>query len=465
MKLYAALAFALLLAGCMVGPNYHRPAITAPPAYRGPDSTSTDPANPESIGDAKWWTVFQDPELQKLVRTGLEKNFDLRIAATRILEAQSQVTITRANQFPNIGGIVGPTGERTPVIASGAPSYSFSVMEVALSASWNIDFWGKYRRATEAARATLLQTEWARRAVTATLVANVASAYFQLRELDLQLEISRRTLATRQDSLKLTQTLSDAGSTSLIDVRQAEQLVETASSVIPDLERQIQQDENQINILLGQNPGPIVPRGLALTDQPIPVDVPSGIPSRLLERRPDIREAEQQLIAANAQIGVARANLFPQISLTGLGGVESTSLTTLFRGPSGAWSYAAQAAQPIFNAGSLRAGVRLAESQQQEALLGYEQTIQKAFGDVSNALIGYKKIRDGRVHLELLVTAAKSAADLSRLRYQGGATSYLEVLTSDTNAFSAELNLASARLAERISLVQIYSSLGGGWEQ
>jgi multidrug efflux system outer membrane protein len=254
-----------------------------------------------------------------------------------------------------------------------------------------------------------------------------------------------------------------------VDVLQAEQLVETASAVIPDTERQIQQDENQIGILLGRNPGPgldsVVPRGLALTDQPLSSEVPPGIPSRLLERRPDIREAEQNLIAANANIGVARAAFFPDVSLTALAGVESTSLTTLFRGPSRTWTWTAQATEPIFDAGKIRSNFRLAQQKQQEALLTYKQAIQKAFGDVSDALIAYRKYREEREHQERLVTSAKGAADLSRLRYQGGAASYLEVLTNDTNAFSAELNLAAIRLGENAALVQIYESLGGGWEQ
>jgi len=465
---YAA-ALAVTLTGCTVGPNYQRPKIDSPAAFRGPDSTAAGSPDVASLGDAKWWTIFQDPELQKLIRAALDQSYDLRIAATRVLEARSQVTITRANQFPSLSGGPLVTGERTPVISGGFPSFSYAAIEAALSVSWDIDFWGKYRRATEAARANLLANDWAQKAVMSSLTANVATAYFQLRELDLQLDISKRTLAARQDSLKLTQMLADGGAASLVDVRQAEQLVETASAAIPDLERQIQQDENQISILLGRNPGPesasVVPRALALADQPLPVEVPPGIPSRLLERRPDIRQAEQTLIAANANIGVARAAFFPDVSLTALAGLESTSLTTLFRGPARTWTWTGQAAEPIFNAGKIRANFRLAQQQQQEALLMYQQTIQKAFGDVSNALIAYQKYREELEHQQRLVTAANSAADLSRLRYQGGAASYLEVLTNDTNAFSAELNLAAVRLGENAALVQIYSSLGGGWEQ
>jgi len=463
-----ALAVAVIsLAGCTVGPNYQRPKVDTPAAFRGPDSTPAA-AGAESLGDAKWFTVFRDPELRKLIRTALDRNYDLQIAATRVLEARSQVTIVRASQFPVVNGQALVTGERTPVISGGFPSFSYAAIEAALSVSWDADFWGKYRRATQAARASLMASDWARKAVTASLVANVATAYFQLCELDLQLEISKRTLAAREDSLKLTTTLVDGGAASLIDQRQAEQLVETASASIPDLERQIQQDENQIGILLGENigenPAPL-PRGLALTDQPLPAEVPPGIPSRLLARRPDILEAEQNLIAANANIGVARAAFFPDISLTALAGVESTSLTTLFRGPSRTWTWTGQATQPIFEAGKIRANLRLAQQQRQEMLLTYRQTIQTAFSEVSNALIAYRKYRETREHQERLVTAAESAADLSRLRYQGGAASYLEVLTNDTNAFAAELNLAAARLGENTAFVQIYNSLGGGWDQ
>lgn len=416
------------------------------------------------MGDAEWWTIFQDPELQKLIRAALDRSYDVRIAAARVMEARSQVTITRSSQFPAVNGGPLATGERTPVIAGGFPSFSYAAIEAALSVSWDIDFWGKYRRETEAARANLLGADWARKAVISSLVANVATAYFQLRELDLQLDISKRTLAARQDSLKLTQTLADGGAVSLVDVRQTEQLVETASAAIPDLERQVAQEENQIEILLGENPGPVT-RGLPLTEQPLPAEVPAGIPSRLLERRPDIREAEQRLIAANANIGAARAAFFPDVSLTALAGVESASLTTLFRGPARTWTWTAQATEPIFDAGKIRANYRLAQQEQNEALLSYEQTIQKAFGDVSNALIAYRKYREELEHQERLVTAARSATDLSRIRYQGGAASYLEVLTNDTNAFSAELNLAAVRLGENVALVQIYNSLGGGWEQ
>jgi multidrug efflux system outer membrane protein len=292
----------------------------------------------------------------------------------------------------------------------------------------------------------------------------VAAAYFQLRAFDLALDIARQTLASRQESLKLTETLENGGAVSLEDVRQAQQLVETTAAIIPDTEREIGQQENAISILLGKNPADI-PRGRKLTEEAVPPDVPVGLPSALLERRPDIRQAEQQLIAANAQIGVAKAQLFPQISLTGSGGFESIGLHNLLALSAGVWTFSATAVQPIFEGGRLRGNVRLAEAQQQQMVLSYKQTIQQAFGDVSNALIAYQKYHEYREHQEALAHYAEDAANLSDVRYKGGVTSYLEVLTNQTNYFSAELTLVEAQLSERLSLVQLYSALGGGWQQ
>ncbi len=462
--LFSLLSTIALLTSCTVGPNYKRPVVTVPPVYRGDTQTTTASPTVNSLGDEKWSAVFQDSVLQELIRTGLKQNFDVRIAATRILQAQEQVIITRSNQFPTVG--FGPviSGVRQPAISSTFSGYSYLGDELALSASWNPDFWGRYRRATEAARANLRATEWGRQAVLQTLVANLATAYFQLREYDLELQIAQRTLASREQSLKLTQTLEQGGATSLADVRQAEQLVEEAAELIPDTERAIQQEENQISILIGENPRAIE-RGRALTEQPLPETIPAGLPSRLLERRPDIQQVEQQLVAANAQIGVARAQLFPQISLTGTAGLESIGLGNLFTWPSRAWNWTGQASQPIFNAGALRANVRLSEAQQQQVLLSYQQTLQQAFREVSDSLIAYGKLRQFRLHQEALTSAARGASDLAHMRYQGGVTSYLEVLTNETALFSAELNLARARLNERLSLVQVYNALGGGWEQ
>jgi multidrug efflux system outer membrane protein len=457
------LSLALVLAACTVGPRYQRPIVEVPQAYRGPENQPAQPQS-ESLGDAKWWTVFQDPQLQDLIRVALQQNFDVRIAATRVLQAQAQLGITRADQFPSVNGGASYTAQRLAKTSSVLPAFETNTGELDLSVLWNLDFWGKYRKATEAARASLLGSEWGRRAVRDSVISNVATAYFQLRALDLQLVISKDTLASRQDSLRLTQVLARNGSASDLDVRQAEQLVYTASETIPDLERQIQQQENLISILLGRNPGSIA-RGRQITEQPNPFSVPPGLPSALLERRPDIRGAEENLIAANAEIGVARAAYFPSISLTGTAGFQSDALTRLFTAPAGLWTAGPSLTQPIFEGGRLRSNVRLTEAQQQQELLTYESTIQEAFREVSDSLIAYQKDREFREQQGLLTTAAQGAARLSDIRYRGGTASYLEVLTNDTNYFSAELNLVQAQLNERLALVQLYQALGGGWQE
>jgi len=472
-KSIALIILMLFTWGCTVGPNYHRPKVDVPSAYRGappqeasqpPQSRSqqgSHPAEP-SFGDQKWWEVFQDPQLQDLIRTALKQNYDLRIAAARILEAQALVGITRADQLPTINAGAASVGERSPR-QKFLPEYETNAHSVGASMAWDLDFWGKYRRASEAARAELVATEWGRRAVTNALVSDVAAAYFQLRTYDLQLEISRQTLASRQESLQLTRTLANGGAGTMLDVRQAEQLVAVAAEDIPALEGRVQQQENLISTLLGNNPGPIA-RGKKLTEQPLLPQVPPGIPSRLLERRPDIRAAEAQLMAANARIGVAKAAYFPQITLTATSGFQSSALSNLFTGPAGFWNVGGSLAQPIFAGGRIRSGVRLAEARQQELVLTYQQTIQQAFRGVSDALIVYQKSREFREHQEELVLAAQDAARLSEVRYRGGAAGYLEVLTNETNSFNAELGLAQAQLDELFSLVEIYRNLGGGWE-
>lgn len=459
----------LWLAGCTVGPKYKRPVVATPEVYRGATDQqagnnavqSTDKS--ASLSDEKWWEVFQDKELQELIRTALAQNYDVRIAATHILEAQAQLGIVRADQYPSVA-VGGSIANQQSAASGPIPSFEQTQGQVNVSASWQLDFWGRYRRATEAARANLLASEWARRQVITTLVANVASAYFQLREFDLELEISRRTVGSRTGSLQLTKTLQEHGANSMLDVRQAEQLVYTASEQVPDLERRIAQQEDALSILLGNNPGDI-PRGLKLTEQPHAPEVPAGLPSALLERRPDIRQAEEQLIAANAEIGVARAAFFPQISLTGSAGYQSSALTNLFTGPSGFWSMAGGLTQPIFQGGRIRSNYRLTQAQEQEAVLFYQKTIQGAFRDVSDALIGYRKNREFREQQDLLTQAAQDAARLSEIRYRAGESSYIEVLTNETNYFTAELGLAQAQGNELIALVQLYQALGGGWQE
>jgi outer membrane protein, multidrug efflux system len=458
---------ALLLAGCAVGPNYKRPAVVTPQTYRGApagtEATASSGGAAASFGAEKWWDVFQDAQLQSLIRTALQQNYDVRIAASRILQAQAQLGITRSNELPSAAAIAIGNGSRNAK-SKFFNEYDDSYTELGLGFQWNLDFWGKYRRATEAARDQLLANEWARKAVIDSLVANVASAYFTLRELDLQIDISRRTLASDQDSLRLTQLLVDHGRTSLLDVRQAEQLVFNASGEITNIEKQIEQQENLISILLGENPGGVA-RGMELTAQPHPPGVPAGLPSSLLDRRPDIRESEAQLMSMNAQIGVAKAAYFPAITLTGVGGVQSIALSQLFTGPAGLWSFTGQLTQPLYAGGSLRGGVKLAEAQREQAALTYQQTIQQAFREVSNALIAYAKDQEFRKQQELLTRSAEDASRLSDLRYRGGASSYLEVIDADTRYYSSELTLAQAQLNEMLDYVELYRALGGGWQQ
>jgi outer membrane protein, multidrug efflux system len=456
-----AIAF-LLLTGCAVGPKYKRPPVTLPDTYRGlaPDA---GPQSAVSFGDEKWWTVFQDSQLQELIREALYQNYDVRIAAARVVQAQAILGITRADQFPTITGGASSSNERLPATRVTSPIET-SPSQVNLSLFWEVDFWGKFRRATEAARASLLATEWGQKAVMSSLVSNVAFAYFQLLELDLEMQISRRTLDSRKESLRLVEVRAKGGATSLLDVRQSELLVYTAAATIPDLERRIEQQENLLSILLGRNPAP-VGRGKPLIENPLLPVVPAGLPSSLLERRPDIQSSEQQLVAANARIGVAKAAYFPQITLTAVGGYQSPALTDLFTGPAGFWSFGAQLLQPIFTGGRIRSNVRLTEAQQQEAVLVYQQSIQQAFREVSDSLVAYRKNQEFRTQQELLTNSAQDATRLSDMRYRGGVTSYLEVLDSDTRYFDAQLGLAQAQLNERLALVQLYNALGGGWQQ
>ena len=393
----------------------------------------------------------------------MQQNYDVRIAADRILEAQAQLTITSSYELPTITAGTGIIGERIERMPSSNP-YELGAYSFTGTVTWDLDFWGKYRRMIEASRANLLASHWARQAVITSLIADVSSAYFQLRELDMELEISKRTLASQQDSLGLIKHLADHGSASMLDVRQAEQLVYTAAKSVPDLERRIEQQENLISILLGNNPGS-VERGRVLTQQPHAPVVPAGLPSSLLERRPDIQQAEQQLVAYNAQIGVAQGAYFPDISLTATGGYQSAALSKLFSGPSGLWDIVGTLTQPIFTAGRIRAGVKFAKAQQQEALHFYRKTIQQAFREVSDALVAYRKNQEFRTQQEMLTQSAKDAARLSELRYKGGTSSYLEVLDSNTRYYSAQLELAQAQRNELQALVVLYKALGGGWEK
>lgn len=452
-----------LVAGCTVGPKYKRPAYPAPPVFRGADDAAVSSDAKTSLGDEQWTQVFREPEMQALIRTALTNNYDVRIAARRVAEQRAQVQITRSQQFPQI--TAGGTGLGATIPTSVGSNIGSPVVfgSFNLGATWTPDFWGLYRRQTEEARAQLLAQVWAQRAVRLSLVQQVATAYIQLRALDQELDITKQTLKVRQDSVALTETLERGGATPLSDVRQAEQLLYTATSELPQLEQQIQEQENALNLLLGANPGPIAHTD-PMTLSPPPQDLPAGIPSQLLERRPDIQQAEQTLVAANAQIGVARAQFFPQLSLNASGGFGGDEFSNLFD-PSGKTIYGiGTLTQPLFLGGKLRGQLNLARETQQEMVLTYQKTIAGAFRDVSNALVALNKQRQYREQQEKLVFAAQDATRLARLRYQGGATAYLEVLTTDSTLYSAQLNLITAQQGEALSLVQLYSALGGGWQ-
>ncbi len=464
--LLVAAAVGVWLCGCAMGPDYKRPPVPAPPAFRGQEPDTSAPADGKSFGDLRWWEVFQDPELQGLIRTSLVNNYDVRIAAARILEARAQVGITRADQLPQVSA--GFSAGRSRLSANGFPPAPAKLREednfkLSGSLSYEVDLWGRLRRASEAARAQLLASEEARATVLSTLVSDVATAYFRLRELDLELEIATRTLASRQASLRLVRLRRDRGVASALDVRQAEVLVNTAAAAIPDTQRQIEQTENQIRLLLGEGPGEI-PRGRALTEQALTVAVPPGLPSTLLERRPDIRQAEALLVAANANIGAAKALFFPQITLTASDGLQSAALSRLFEGPSGFWAFAGQLLQPVFQGGRIWFNFQASKARQQQAVVVYEQVIQTAFREVSDALVAYRRTREFRAEQEALTASLIEYSRLSTLRYRGGVASYLEVLDAERQLFAAELDLARARRGELLAVVQLYKALGGGWQ-
>jgi len=451
-----------LVAGCRVGPNYHRPVVPSPTAFRDLSENAQLQAQASSYADLPWWQVFQDPQLQELIRTALKQNYDLQIATERINSARAQVAVTRSNLFPQVQGNGNFAGGK-----EGTFQTKFNFLTLTADAAFQLDFFGKLRRATEASRAQLLATEDARQTVILTLVSDVASAYFALLQLDLQLQITRNTVAAQEASVKLTHLRIEHGVATKLDVLQAQQVLDAANAQIPDLERQIAQEENAISILLGNYPQ-AVPRGRSLVEQPLPPEVPPGLPSSLIERRPDIREAEQIMVAANAEVGVAKAQFFPQISLTGSGGGafgRSSAFSGLMSSQTGTWSYGAQVSQPIFTGGALRGNLQLAKSQHQQALIAYQQTIQRAFGDVSDAIIAYQKFHQVRVRQEDSVADLQESVRLSNMRYKGGTTTYLEVLDGQRSLFSAELTLAQARGTEYQSLVQLYRALGGGWKQ
>jgi multidrug efflux system outer membrane protein len=456
-----------VLSGCMVGPDYQRPVLPSPAVFRGTADPAAPP-DPTSLGDLQWFEVFKDDQLQALIRAALVANYDLRDAVARVNEARANLGITRSEQFPNIVASADITTLRasrnglTPIPAGAGRERTVGSVLLNLL-SFEVDVWGRLRRATEAARAEVLAAEDTRQAVLTTLVSDVATAYFALLELDRELEIAQRTLAVRQQSLRLIEVRQQGGVANLLEVRQAEQLVYSAAQVIPDTERLIEQTENQLRLLLGQPPGDM-PRGQPLTAQAHPPTVPSGLPSALLERRPDLRAAEQTLIAANANIGVAKAAYFPTISLTGLLGYESNQLSSLFKGASSTWQFVPQVTQPIFTAGRITSQVRLAEAQQQRALIQYEKAIQTAFREVSDALVQYRRVKEIRTQQALLVTTLQDRSQLAYMRYRGGVDTLLNALDADRDLFNAELSLTQTGRNELLALVQLYKALGGGWQ-
>ncbi|HEY4359552.1 MAG TPA: efflux transporter outer membrane subunit [Bryobacteraceae bacterium] len=466
--LTAILFGAALLSSCTVGPNYARPKVPVPANFRAPEPLPAPQA--ESLADLKWFEIFKDEQLQELTRTALRQNYDLRDAVARVEQARANLGITRSDQFPQASASGQLEFTRLsrdgslPLPASFVSGQNRNWGQGSLNLlSFELDIWGRLRRSTEAARANLLNADENRKAVVTTLVSDVATDYFHLLELDDELQISKSTLDTRRESLRLIQDRQGGGVATLLDLRQGEQLVSTAAQTIPVLQQQIEQTENQINLLLGGNPSSVI-RGRKFIDQEMPPEVPAGMPSSLLERRPDILAAEQALIAANANIGVAKAAYFPQLSISGLLGGQSTQLSSLFNGPHSTWSFIPQVSQPIFTAGRLKSGVKLAEAERDSELIQYEKTIQTAFSEVSDALIAHQRTRESRIEQEKLVTALQDRTRLAYVRYRGGVDTQLNALDADRDLFQAQLSLAQIRLNELLSVVQLYKALGGGWQ-
>lgn len=453
-----AVMFLLSLCACTVGPNYKRPALTVPDQFRGVDLDASSQPTAKSFGELKWFEVFQDQTLESLIREALTNNYDLRIAAARVMQAKAIVGIRRADQLPSVTASGGIQNQRS-AIYPGAPTFD----TIGIQASYIIDFWGQYRRASEAARANLVATEFGQDVVRTTLVTDVASAYFQLRQFDMQLEYSKKTLEGDTEMLKLNTIKFKGGESPQTDVYQAQLLVEQAEAQIISLEQSIQQTENAITVLLGKNPGPIA-RGTNLVDQPHMPEVPTGLPSTLLERRPDVRRSEQLLVSANANVGVARAAFFPQFTLTGVFGAQSTSITSFLQGPATFWAVGGQVLQPIFQGGRIRSNYQLAWAQRDEAELSYKQSVQLAVTDVASSLVGYTQSRKYRMKIEEQTQTYFDTARLANVRFTGGATSFLEVLVTQQQYFTSQLALAQAWNSELQNYVQLYRALGGGWQ-
>ncbi len=458
-RLVTAAAIGALLSGCVMGPDYKRPAVEAPKTFQ------YEPENAAETAETLWWQQFQDPVLDGLIAEALAHNTNIAIAAANVEQAAAVLTQTRSQLFPQVG--YGATGERQktvePAFARLIPNYPnpITAYQALLSASWEIDLWGRIRRQSEAALANVLATDEARRGVILSLVAQVANSYLQLRGLDAQLAVAQQTLGTYAESVKLFTLQFKYGQVSQMNVAQAQSQYESAAAQIPLIESQIAQNQNALAVLIGRDPGPIA-RGKSVYDIVLP-KVPAGVPSELLERRPDLLQAEQQLIAANAQIGAAKALYFPAISLTGAFGGASSDLSNLFKGSSRVWNYAGSVVGPIFTFGAVSGQVAQAEAGQTAALLNYELAIRNAFADVDNALVANQKLQQQLAAQERLVAALKDYSRLARLQYDGGYTGYSTVLQAEQALFPAELNLASIRAQVFASSVNLYKAMGGGW--
>src|SRR5436190_5104143 len=460
---------ALLLDGCAVGPDYKRPALDTPATFRTAASAPKPARSEVSFADVGWWDTFNDPQLRALINEALTNSYDIQIAAARVLQAEASLRITRSQMLPsvNVGGDLSTTrtSEKGPTgVPRGVnPQRDFGDVYASMPA-YELDLWGRIRRATEASRALLLATEDAQRTVRQTLVSQVATAYLQMLELDLELEIARRTYAVRSNSLDMTVSREQGGVAGVQDVYQSRILVFTASAAIADTLKRIEQKENELSILLGRNPGKIERRS-GLTQQKLRAEVPPGLPSSLLERRPDIRGAEQQLVAANADIGQAKAAFYPRVTLTGFYGYQSVALSDLFTSGARAWQFGPAITVPLFTGGRLRGNLKLARARFQESVASYRQTVQGAFREVSDSLIAYQRTREFRQRQEQRTQANRDATGLANTRYEGGVTSYLEVLYNENELFNAEFGLAQARRNELLSVVQLYRALGGGWAE
>ena len=463
---FLSTAVAVSLTGCMVGPDYQRPTLDIPAFFRGADVPTTTASEAQSLGDTLWWQIFRDPALAQLVNVGLANNYDLRIAAARVDEYRAIAGVTRGALFPQIDAGVGYNASNSSMLSDPASTRSDDTARnwnAGVQLSWELDLFGKLRRNDEAALALWLASEEGRRSVVVTLVADIANAYFLLRQYDLELEISKNTVASNTAQVEFYRDRLNGGTSNRLELDQAEANRAITASRIPDFERRIALQENRINFLLGRGPGP-VQRGLSLTAESQPPVLPVGLPLQLLERRPDLLQAEQQLVAANADVGAAKALFFPSIGITGMTGGLSRDFSDLGSGDAAIWSMGSGLLQPLFKGGAIRFNYAAAKARFEMALVQYQKTVQNSFRETSDAIVTIEKSRVAREEIEKAVVALRDAADLARARYSGGLSSYLDILITDQNLFAAELQLAEIRGAEFTAIVNLYRALGGGWQ-